>query len=174
MCHDLYLIDENIAIIAAQTEVLKMLENVFGKDARLIKFLFRFDRAPTEDYSAGVTNEPPKDYNFESKRLDVSEISFEYQQKVVRKANHQFGLLYDFVNVFAQADGFKNIEATLNAILDSGSKSGYKMISGISSPFSNLRLILNEVFAKKFVNFIKEKILSKLQCLSDNELRDIQ
>lgn len=50
---------------------------------------------------------------------------------------------------------------------------GYNLISYLTAPFKNLSEILDKDFAAKFVDFVQNLILTKLNNLLDSEIRDI-
>ncbi len=72
-------------------------------------------------------------------------------QKFVREGELEYGLLFEFVRYFASLNGFEKLIHSIKTLVESGSSFGYTLISVLTSPFKNLKLVLSEKFAREFV-----------------------
>lgn len=94
-------------------------------------------------------------------------------QKYVWDGDLEYGLLFEFVRYFASLGGFEKLFNSVKCLVETNSSFGYTLIQVLTTPLKNLKLILDEKFAREFVTQVKELIVTKLYNLSDSEMKEL-
>jgi hypothetical protein len=150
---DLFLIDENIAILQSAYEIMDIMKKIFGGCHRCIKYYLLNDKAQVPLTEKSVTNSF-EHVNFEeANRRDEEEIEVDVVKDAIQnRKNIIYGQMANFLNTFAEIGGFEAIIAFLKAGNEAqDEKMPLDLISLIVSPFRTCNSLFSEAFAKGFV-----------------------
>lgn len=111
---DLFLIDENIAILQSTNELMEILKKILGGCHRCYKYYLLNDKNAIK-YEKGVTHEELYSINFEgANKKDEEDIDVDQvKESILLRKNIVFGQMLNFLNYFSELGGF---DALVNAL----------------------------------------------------------
>ncbi len=171
---DLFLIDENIAILMSHYEIFDMLKKLFCCCHRCIKYYLLFDKnvikfdAPVAHCEDGLIFEKQRKKDEED--YDVDEV----KEWISQRKNLVFGQFINFVNYFAELGGFDAILDILKQGNDTDdNKAPLDLVSIMTAPFKNCNLIFSATFTEHFVTSVKEIVFQRIRNMSEKEIKEI-
>ena len=103
---DLYLIDENHAILNCYYEFMDILKRIFGGCHRSLVYYLLFDKNPEPcDEAYKITIDFPQNFEEERKK-DEDELDIDETKEKIYKKNVIFGQFITFLNKFSEYGGF--------------------------------------------------------------------
>lgn len=171
---DLYLVDENIAIIKCLPEFTETLKTIFCQNARCLRFYLRYDRAPEEP----KTNicKPFKERDFEVQKMKMEDLQFDEIRELMFKTRElNFGLFHEFLDYFQQLEGFSHLRRALKCIVPSEGNLTLPLdlIPLFTSPYKNCVTIINPEYAREMCEELQSIIIGRLENMTDEEMKDI-
>jgi hypothetical protein len=148
---DLFLIDENIAVLQSAYEITDMLKKIFAGCHRCIKYYLLNDKAAIA-FENGVTNSYTHMNFEENNQQDEDQIDNDkIKEQIFSRKNIVFGQLANFLNYFAEQGGFEAIVDYLR----SGSEVQEEripldLISLVVSPFRTCNTVFSQSFSAQF------------------------
>ena len=172
---DLFLIDENIAILLCFYEFTDTLKKIFCLDHRCIRYYMLFDKNTVQFDNMVTQNFDHVNFEKQRKKDDDEFDLDEAKENIVQRKNIVFGSLVNFVNYFAQIGGFDAIIDVLRYGTgnDNEEKLPLDLVSMLTLPFRNCNSILSPTFSQSFVAAVKDIVFSRLQSMSEKELKEV-
>jgi len=171
---DLFLIDENIAILQSYYEIFDILKKLLCNCHRCMRFYLLKDKNVIK-FDQPVAN-APEETDFEANRIaNEDEIDIdEVKENLLLKKNLVFGQMINFVNYFAELGGFDAIIDVLRQGSEGeDTKLPLELVSIMTSPFKNCLHIFSPTFSKFFVTAVKEIVFSRIRNMSEKEIKEI-
>ena len=147
MNSDLFLIDENIALLSCAYEFFDLLKKLFCCCHRCTRYYLLNDKDPVE-YKKPVTKKFDHINFEEARRKDEDEVDIDdVKEMVAARKDIVFGQFMNFINYFEEQGGFKAILDFLKQGNEQEEKIPLEMISMATAPFRNCNSILDPMFA---------------------------
>jgi ubiquitin carboxyl-terminal hydrolase 9/24 len=171
---DLFLIDENIAILQCAYEFLDILRKIFCGCHRCYKYYLLNDKAEIT-YEKGVTNSYGH-LNFEEGvKKEEDEIDLDQvKDNISNRKNIVFGQFANFLNFFGEIGGFDALIDLLKAGNEGQEdKMPLDMISLLVAPFRQCNTIFSPTFSQHFTTAVREIVSQRLFSMTEKELKEI-
>jgi hypothetical protein len=173
--HDLYLVDENIAVALCYREFTDMLRTIFCGNARTLKFYLKYDRAP-QDIKTEICK-PFRERDFDMQRMKMEDLDFdEIRELIHRNKDLDFGLFHEFLDHFQQHGGFDSLRKAIKSIVpfENEYTLPLEIIPTITSPFKNCASLLNPDYATEMATELQSIVIGRLENMSDEEMKDVE
>ncbi|CDW78729.1 UNKNOWN [Stylonychia lemnae] len=171
---DLFLIDENIAIIQSGYELMDILKKLFGCCHRCIKFYIENDKNPIQFENPVTKSYAGIDFEIRRKSPDDLTDVEDIREQIMNRKGIEYGQFMNFINYFAELGGFDAIIDYLKVGSEtSEDKIPLDIITMMTSPFKNCNEIFSPTFAQKFVFNVRDILISRIRNISEKELKEI-
>lgn len=144
---DLFLIDENIAVLQSAYEITELLRKIFGGCHRCIKYYLLNDKAAIA-FENPVTNSYTHVNFEENNQQDEDQIDNDkVKEMIFNRKNIIYGQFVNFLNFFGEQGGFEAIVDYLRSGNEAqDEKIPLDLISLVVSPFRTCNTVLSPSF----------------------------